>query len=157
MKFNNLQSLTKKFDKKLTILVVLSVVVIAGLLVFLVIHNNAGNNSKHAEEAPNPGYKQTEDELADHKQQVQVNITADGPQPQTLRVQPDTLIGWRNSDSKAHELAISPGTKVPDKFYNFRTLDPSGGYQFVIHQTGTFHYYDVTTPTLTGEIIVSAR
>jgi hypothetical protein len=147
----------KTFGKKQVLSIVVAVVVVvavaAGLLLYVGLHKN----TKHVQETPNPGYNQTEDELADHKQQVQVILTADGPQPQTLRVPVDTLIGWRNQDSKAHELAISPGTKVPDKFYNFRTLEPSGGYLFVIHQKGTFHYYDVAAPTHTGVIIVGDK
>ena len=145
-----------KFDKKLAVLITVSVVAVAGLLLFLINHNNLGN-TKHTAEVPEPGYKQTEDELRDYKQEIQVTITADGPQPQTLRIPVNTRIAWYNQDGKAHQLAISPGTKIPDKFYNFRTIEPNNGYPFVAHQPGTFHYYDVATPTHTGVVIVSDK
>jgi plastocyanin len=151
MKFDSL-----KTNKKLTIILAIAIVVFAGLLLLVIIHNHPGNTAKHTAETPDTGYRQTEDGLRDYKQAVTVNITADGPSPQTLRVPNDTLISWRNQDGKQHQLAIAPGTKAPDGFYDFRIINPGDAYPFVIHQAGTYYYYDVATPTLTGVIIVGA-
>ncbi len=100
------------------------------------------------------GYNQTEDELNNFKHEANINVTANGPSPQTLTVPVNTKIVWHNTDIKFHIIAISPGEKIPYQFYNNRTIITSGGYPFVIRQTGTFHYYYLDDPTQTGEVIV---
>src|SRR5882757_2421905 len=98
-----------KLNQKLAILIAVVAVAIASCILFLVNHNQANTNTKKpTAEAPEPGYYQTEEELRDYKQEIQVTITADGPVPQTLRIPVDTRISWHNQDSQAHELAISP-------------------------------------------------
>jgi hypothetical protein len=151
------QKLTQLLRKRALLVGLVAIaVVVSSLLQYDDLHGRNHQVEDTAETAET-GYHQTEDELRDYKHQVTVLLTADGPQPQTLRIPNDTRINWQNQDDKPHTLAISPGTTIPRQFYQNRTVATAGGYPFVIHQASTFHYYDVANPTLTGTVIVTAK
>ncbi len=157
MESDNLKPPNKKSNPSLMVVFTVAIIaLVGGFLVYNRMHKSSKSNPTKTEttESPDPGYKQSETELKNYKQEVTVLLTADGPSPQTLNIPTDTKIVWQNQDSKPHQLAISPGTPTPNQFYNNRTVDPAGGYPFVIHQTGTFHYYYVDNPIVNGTIIV---
>lgn len=120
-------------------------------------HDTQLEKNPAQEEMVDEGGLQNEDELNDYKYDVKVEVTAQGFSPQTLRIPVDTRINWENKDSQDHRLAISPGVVVPEQFEADHLIIAGGGYPFVIHKAGTFHYYDATNPTLTGTVIVSAE
>lgn len=143
----------------LIILVMIIAVVAVGVLIYRSNHNKKTATSKtnqatQATGTPEDGSKQTEAELRNFKDEATVNVTAEGPSPQTLNIAPGTKIIWQNKDSKSHQLAINPGSTVPNQFYNNRVLAAGDGYPFVINQTGTFHYHYVDNPTINGTIVV---
>jgi plastocyanin len=137
-------------------LFLLSVVVILLLVGVILIVTSGGSKKKTTQQAmaTDPGYNQTNAQLRDYKYQAEVLITANGPLPATLNVGKDTKISWRNTDNKAHEIAIVSTEKVPPYFFNKRTIEAQGGYPWVVHQPVTFHYYVVDSPTQTGVIVV---
>jgi plastocyanin len=144
-----------KISKRLLILAIIVGVLAVLAIVAVLINNHSKTIINHALTGVNEaGYNQSEDQLNDFKQTANINVSATGASPQTLSVPLNTKIIWQNSDRISHEIAISPDEKIPFQFYNNRTIIASGGYPFVIRQTGTFHYYYVDNPSLTGEVIV---
>jgi plastocyanin len=105
-------------------------------------------------EEPEDGFYQTEAQLNDYQADATIQLTASGPSPQTMTVPVGTKVIWQNIDTANHEIAISPGQTVPPQFYNNRTIVAGDGYPYVVSQTGTFDYYFVDNPSLTGQLIV---
>src|SRR5579885_2132496 len=107
-----------------------------------------------ANEQPEDNSLQTEAELADYKIEAEITITDTTLSPQDLIVPNGAKIIWHNTGAKARTFAITPGTTVPNKMLSKFTVEAGNGYPYVIHQTGTFHYYDVDNPTVTGTFTV---
>jgi plastocyanin len=140
---------------KIVIVTTMAILIIAVIALAFTGHHNksASNASKTVAEQPESG-KQTESDLRNFKHEVTVEITADGITPQALNIQTDTRINWENKDSVAHKLAITPGTTAPAQFDDGHQIVVGGGYPFVVHQTGTFHYYLTDRQTQGGTIVV---
>ncbi len=146
------------FNKLLKIILVIGTIILVvavGAYTFTR-HNSKKTTSSsqtHITESPESG-KQTESELNDFKQEVTVEISADGISPQVLHISKDTRINWINKDKVVHKLAITPGDTVPPQFDNDHQIDVGGGYPYVIHQSITFHYYVVDKPIHSATVIV---
>ena len=101
-----------------------------------------------------PGTHQTTAQLRNYKHEALIQISYNGPLPETLNAKVDSKIIWQNGDSKRHTIAIVSTEKVPPYFFNNRAIEANAGYSWVIHQPVTFHYYLVDSPTQTGVVIV---
>lgn len=145
-----------KDSNKATVLIIIIALVIVGIIIsaFVVNHKSTNQKSNNTSEKPEVGGYQTETELRNYKQSAVIQITATGPSPQTLTIPNDTKINWQNTDNKVHVIAIAPGETIPNQFYNNRSIAVGGGYPFVIHKTGAFHYYYTDDPARTGLVIV---
>lgn len=145
----------RRLNLQKILIIVMVIVLVSVALILRVHHQHKRPTSQPNHEIPESGL-QTETELSAFKQEVTVTISAKDVTPQTLIIPNDTRINWMNKDIVAHKLAITPGTMIPPKFDNFHLIDPEGGYPYVIHQAGTFHYYLVNRPTQGGTIIVKS-
>lgn len=150
-----------KNNKLLIIVGVLVLIILAGAVVYAATHKkkaattNVSTKQQYgADEEPEEGLLQTEAELSDYKQEAEITITANGYSPQALTMPNDSKIIWHNIDKKPHTVTITPGTPVPDKLQSKFTIEAGNGHPYVIHQKGTFHYFDVDNPKLSGQFTI---
>lgn len=84
---------------------------------------------------------------------AQVNISANGFMPQTLKVRKGQVVNWTNTDAAPHRLQADP-----DKLESFETADmlnEGDTYTYIFDKEGTFNYYDPDNPTvLVGTVVV---
>lgn len=92
-----------------------------------------------------------------NQQAVEIEITADGFNPNIESISKGTKVTWINKDSKPHKVASNPhpehtGTPGLD---SKDPVGPEGNYSFTFDKVGTVTYHDHLNPTTNGTIVVS--
>ncbi len=87
---------------------------------------------------------------------AQINITANGFEPNYLEVAPGTIVTWVNQDSQNHQVAADP---YPiNNSFNLGTgslLTKSATQEFLFSEAGSFTYHDELNPTnINGKVVV---
>jgi plastocyanin len=114
----------------------------------------------HPAAAPKTGTKESEAEKIDdylehYAYEASVSVGADGFNPATIRVKPDTKIFWESKDKASHRLVATPGSKVAKYFGASQPIQPSKPYAARFVETGTYSYHDADHPGFNGVVIVA--
>lgn len=74
-------------------------------------------------------------------------------QPPSLEVPVGTTVTWTNEDSVPHTVTAGRPDEEVTGFHE--PVDGGGTVQVAFDEVGTFPYYCVVHPTMTGEVVVS--
>lgn len=99
--------------------------------------------------------KGVSDEPIPHKAvaHVEVRISEDGIEQQTVKIKPYTAVTWVNDDSAPHKL-VSNDEKGKIQGIESDIIPPTQRYTHIFTTGGTFRYHEADTPQATGTIIV---
>jgi len=94
--------------------------------------------------------------LAAIAQAAEVNITADGFSPATVKVKKGASVNWTNQDDATHQIAADPHpthSSLPGLLGD--PLNKGESYSYIFEKSGTYTYHDETNPTkFIGTVIV---
>lgn len=77
--------------------------------------------------------------------------------PDTITVQPNTVISWANIDNTAHTVTSgSPSDNNTGTVFDSDMIGPGGTYSFIFISSGTYDYFCSIHPWMTGEVIVES-
>lgn len=77
--------------------------------------------------------------------------------PDTITVQPNTVISWINIDNTAHTVTSgSPSDNNTGTVFDSDMIGPGGTYSFIFISSGTYDYFCSIHPWMTGEVIVES-
>lgn len=80
---------------------------------------------------------------------AQVNITAQGFSPATIKIKQGTTVTWTNTDAAAHSLKSDvPGLETDE------ALNQNDQFSFMFETLGTFTVYDAGNPELKNVVEV---
>jgi len=86
-----------------------------------------------------------------------IEITETGFVPATIKVKPNTVITWTNSDNEPHHIASDP-YPTNDGLEGFDSQDPlqkNDSFSFNFTKVGTYSYHDNLNPyKIKGTVIV---
>jgi len=76
--------------------------------------------------------------------------------PDSLEIQVDDTVLWENDDSAAH--TVTSGKDVtPDGLYDSGLFMSGNEFKYTFDKVGTFHYFCMVHPWMTGEVIVNEK
>lgn len=76
--------------------------------------------------------------------------------PDTITVQPNTVISWINIDNTAHTVTSgSPSENDTGVVFDSDMIGPGGTYSFIFISSGTYDYFCSIHPWMTGEVVVA--
>lgn len=125
---NNEQKLRMNARRRLAMVIVAGVLVLAGIgggIWFLISrHQNVGINNKVAS----------------------MTMNADGLVPATVTIEKGQEVTITNADTAAHRLTADQ-SQLPN-FDSVDMLNQGDSYTYTFEQSGTYHYYDPSNPTV---------
>ncbi|GEM_PF-1511021 len=75
--------------------------------------------------------------------------------PDTITIQPSTLVAWTNMDTVAHTVTSGkPSENETGSVFDSDQIAPGGTYSFLFMSPGTYNYFCSIHPWMEGTIIV---
>src|SRR5918998_4847582 len=78
-----------------------------------------------------------------------VAVSSTGFSPQSIVVQPNATVTWRNTDTQPHQIVSDTGA-----FPSSPVLDPGESYSFRFTTPSSYTYHDGRRPSSTGVVHV---
>lgn len=78
-------------------------------------------------------------------------------EPDTITVQPNTVITWTNIDNTVHTVtSVVPSDNDTGTAFDSDMINPGATYSFIFMKPGTYDYFCSIHPWMTGEVIVAS-
>src|SRR3989344_6459550 len=158
---NDAPQVTTESKKPLWKLVV-TLLLIGGLvwgLYYVLVLSKKGQNVKEEESVSDVSVQEDWDPDADpniDRPTVEVIITEDSFSPQTLTVEPETVIIWTNQSGETATVNSSPHPVHTDSpILNLGELADGDKFSLVLENPGTYKYHNHLNPTQFGTIEVT--
>lgn len=73
--------------------------------------------------------------------------------PPEIDIEAGTTVGWKNEDTVAH--TVTHRMKVEDQLFSSPLIAPGDSFSFTFETPGTYAYYCMPHPFMTGAVVVS--